>query len=191
MRTSSYIYCIVLFSIVVANEVFAQSVMSSSDHTPAVKDNLNTDRAISLSETGPEAADGGVSSDNYSSPKTNFAEVGENGGQIAAYRKPAKENYVTIIRLANITFPSGPNDSQSKFSSRIFIGLNSPSYGFKNVLSVAGNFDFKIESVILGMPNTAKMTFSYDIRRPLKSNKTYFEMSMSKVAFQVGIPFGK
>lgn len=191
MGANSYICCIVLFSIISADGVLAQSASNSSGLPSAPSNNSTNGRSISISEAGQTTTDKGTSSVSYSSPKTTFAEVGENGSQIAAYQKPAKENYVTIIKLADITIPSGPNDSQSRFSSKILIGLNNPSYGFKNVLSVAGNFDFKIESVILGMPNAAKMTIAYDIRRPLKSNNTYFEMSVSKIAFQVEIPFGK
>ena len=169
----------------------AQTASNSSGLPPGGSRNSDNGRSISVSEAGQAIANESTTSVSYSSSKAIFAESGENGSQIAAYKKPAKEDYVTVIKLANITIPSGPNDSQSRFSSKILIGLNNPSYGFKNVLSVTGNFDFKIESVILGMSNAAKMTIAYDIRRSLKSNNTYFEMSVSKVAFQVEIPFGK
>ena len=194
MRTAIFIYWTALFSIIAADGALAQTASHESSYSHTISNNSNGNLSVSAAEQKAAAAES-FHFDGYSHSsakgKTIFAQVGENGNASFAYREPEKANYVRVIELANIVFNPGQTESQSQISSRILIGLNSPSYGFKKNLSFAGNFDLKVENIILGITNSGKMTISYDLRKSLKGKDTSFIVAVTKIYFQIGIPFGK
>jgi len=101
-----------------------------------------------------------------------------------------KENYVMTVELARLSWPLFSDQNSDRLGGRLAVGFNRPSYNIKNELRVIGSFDIKIDGIIVGLQNTARVTFKYNFSRPIKSPKSRFELACENVVFKIGIPFG-
>ncbi len=100
-----------------------------------------------------------------------------------------KENYVMTVELARLSWPLFSDQNSDRLGGRLAVGFNRPSYNIKNELRVIGSFDIKIDGIIVGLQNSARVTFKYDFSRPIKSPKTRFDMVCDNIVLKVGIPF--
>jgi hypothetical protein len=105
--------------------------------------------------------------------------------------KPFREKYYKTVELVQISWPRLIGGTNGKFGGRLAIGLNRPHYRIKKELGVYGNLDLKIDGVIDGIINSARINVVYDLRRPYTENDTKVKIFVDRISFKVGIPVGR
>ncbi len=105
--------------------------------------------------------------------------------------KPFKESYYKTVEIIQLSWPLLVDGTDGRFGGRLAVGLNHPSYTFKKELSLVGTLDLNIDGVIGGVVSSARITISYNFRRPYTSNDTQMHVNVNNVSFKVGIPIGK
>jgi hypothetical protein len=106
------------------------------------------------------------------------------------FERPTREKYITTIELASIAWPEKIGAPVSHLGGRLILGLNRPYYTVKRDLRLIGTLDFKLDGMIFGVTNTARVSFKYDLTRPRTSAKTSMQLSVYQIAMKFGIPFG-
>jgi hypothetical protein len=109
---------------------------------------------------------------------------------IPEFSLPAKDVYYTTIELARFSWPDETDKSDDDFGGKLTIGLNKPYYRLKKDIRVVGNFDFKIENIIMGLLSSAKITMKYDLQKRRAEKRSRVKLLMDKITFKIGIPFG-
>jgi hypothetical protein len=105
--------------------------------------------------------------------------------------KPFREKYYKTVELVQISWPRLIGGTHGKFGGRLALGLNRPHYSVKKELGVFGNLDLKIDGVIDGIINSARVNVVYDLRRPYAANDTKVKIFVDRISFKVGIPVGR
>lgn len=157
--------------------------ISESAHSP------NTVRATTISQA-EQASDQGLADiattaiSSVDSPKNPAIDF------IPDFDRPTREKYITTIELASIAWPEKIGAPVSHLGGRLILGLNRPYYAIKKDLRLIGTLDFKLDGLIFGVTNTAKISFKYNLTRPRTSAKTSMQLSVYQIAMKFGIPFG-
>ncbi len=105
--------------------------------------------------------------------------------------KPFREKYYKTVELVQISWPRLIGGTNGKFGGRLALGLNRPHYRIKKELGVYGNLDLKIDGIIDGIINSARINVVYDLRRPYTENDTRVKIFVDRISFKVGIPVGR
>ena len=178
---------VVFLSAAIAGDTHGQSAGDQTSTTAALD---NKPHAASISDAAQAATAAGdvIDYDKISSRTAASAVPGDITFD-SDIPLPTKRVYYTTIELLRISWPVMMSQHRDDFGSKLIIGLNKPYYRLKKDIRVIGSFDLKMDNIIFGLINSAKVTLRYDLKRPHHQGKSQVKFLVDSIAFKVGIPF--
>ncbi len=105
-------------------------------------------------------------------------------------RDMKSDEYVASIDLGRLVWPEDGQDGMRNSVGSLMLGLKRPHYSFGEEMRFVGLVDLKVAGSLVGLGNSATMTFRYDLRRNHDERSIKMSMILVHISYKISIPFG-